>query len=138
MAHFRPRRKRGVDKAMAGATEIYICKEDERLEDSSLEYSNMIHDREEAEADARALCRHDPRIRKIAYYAVSEKGPFRRLLTFENPNFVPKPSKQTPVAPKADLTAERLRRKREEASLWTRVVNIFSEDDLRLEPDDRR
>ncbi len=115
-------------RAMVGATEIYICKDWQTLEQAELEYSSQIEDREQAEIDAQEMCGRDPRIRKVAYYSVKENGSFRRLLTYENPAFVPPQidHRLTPATPQ--ITAARLRSRRQEASLWSRFIGLFIEE----------
>lgn len=115
-------------RATVGATEIYICKDWQTLEQAELEYSSQIEDREQAEIDAQELCGRDPRIRKIAYYSVKENGSFRRLFTYENPTFNPPhvDRRLTQVAPQ--ITAARIRSRRQEASLWSRFIGLFIEE----------
>ncbi len=115
-------------RAMVRATEIYTCKDWQTLEQAELEYSSQIEDREQAEIDAQEMCGRDPRIRKVAYYSVKENGSFRRLLTYENPAFVPPQidHRLTPATPQ--ITAARLRSRRQEASLWSRFIGLFIEE----------
>ncbi len=122
---------------MVGATEIYICKDWQTLEQAELEYSSQIEDRQQAEIDAQELCGRNPRIRKITYYSVKENGSFRRLLTYENSAFVPPrfEPRLTPLAPQ--ITAARMRSRRQEATLWSRVVGLFVEERRSLRLSDR-
>ena len=124
-------------RAIVGATEIYICKNWQTLEEAEIEYSGQIEDREQARIDAEEMCGRDPRIRKVAYYSVTESGTYRRLLTYENPAFVPPPidHRPTPAAPR--ITAVRMRTRRQEASLWSRLVGLFVEEQNTLRLGDR-
>lgn len=119
-------------RVMVRATEIYICKDWQSLEEAELEYSSQIEDRKQAQIDAQELCGRNRRIRKIAYYSVAENGSFRRLLTYENPTFVPPhvETRLTPMAPQ--ITAARMRSKRQEASLWSRIVGLFAAEQRTL------
>jgi hypothetical protein len=69
---------------MSDSTEIYICQPGQGLKEGKLEYSNRVHNREEAECDAEQRCRLDPSIDRIAYYSVDEAGKFRNFYTHKN------------------------------------------------------
>jgi hypothetical protein len=70
---------------MADVTEIYCCKAGQKLRDGKLSIDNSITNREQAEPDARKRCQHDPKIERVAYYAVSEDERFRNFFTYTNP-----------------------------------------------------
>ncbi len=114
---------------MDGGTEIYICKNWQSLEEAEIEYSDQIENRKQAEEDAEEMCGLEPRIRKIAYYAVSDKGAYRRIFTFENPAFIPEPGNRKPKATPPRITEARLMSKRQDASMWSRFMGIFMEQD---------
>lgn len=112
---------------MAGATEIYICTDWQRLEEAALEYSNQIENSTQAKADAEQICLLNPKVRKIAYYAVSENGSCSRMYTYENPHFVPVPIVRSPRASLPQISLARARTRRQEASLWSRIMGLFME-----------
>ncbi len=123
---------------MDGGAEIYICKDWQSLEEAEIEYSDQIENRKQAEEDAEEMCRLEPRIRKIAYYAVSDKGAYRRIFTFENHAFIPTPGKSRPKATPPRITEARLLAKRQDASIWSRVMGIFLESNRPRRSDDHR
>jgi hypothetical protein len=61
-----------------------VCTAGQKLRDGKLEINNSITSREQAEGDARERCRHDPKIERVAYYAVSEDDRFRNFYTYTN------------------------------------------------------
>ena len=109
---------------MSGVTEIYISKLGERLEDGALQTTQDIRNRHQAERDAQEMCRRDPTIDKIAYYAVHDDGNNRHLLTYTNPSN-PRRNRRQPSRDTDDTpTAIRLR-KPATASLWQRILGLF-------------
>ncbi len=74
-------------------TEIYSCKDGQKLKEGRLDLSHDIETKEQAEADARRRCKLDPSIRRVAYYAVSDDGRFRNFFTHTNANAAPAPRK---------------------------------------------
>ena len=70
---------------MSDVTEIYICKDGQKLKDGKLEYSGQVENKDEAEADAKRRCNQDATIAKIAYYKVSLSGKFSNFFVYENP-----------------------------------------------------
>lgn len=63
-------------------TEIYSCKDGQKLKEGKLDLSQDITTKEQAEGDARRRCKLDPSIRRVAYYAVTEDGRFRNFFTY--------------------------------------------------------
>lgn len=122
---------------MVRATEIYICKDWQSLEEAELEFSSQIEDRKQAQIDAQELCGRDRRIRKIAYYSVTENESFRRLLTYENPTFVPPQIEPRPTPVTPQITAARMRSRRQDGSLWSRLVGLFVAEQRALRLGDR-
>ena len=74
-------------------TEIYSCKEGQKLKDGKLDLSHDITSKEQAQGDAKRRCKFDPSIKKIAYYSVTEDGRFRNFFTYTNPVTTPVPKK---------------------------------------------
>ena len=70
-------------------TEIYSCKEGQKLKQGKLDYSSDVTTKEEAEADAKRRCQRDPTVKKIAYYKVAPDGEFRSFYSYTNPNCKP-------------------------------------------------
>ncbi len=109
---------------MSGVTEIYISKFGERLEDGALQTTQDIHNRHQAERDAQEMCRRDPTIDKIAYYAVHDDGNNHQLLTYTNPSN-PRRNRRQP-SPDTDDTPSAIRlRKPAIPSLWRRILDLF-------------
>ncbi len=108
---------------MAGATEIYICKPGQAIEEGKVEYSG-IETRAEAEADAARRVRTDPTIAKIAYYAVKEDGGLRSLYSFDNPHAPKTPERRSVMD---DLDEPHYSAKRQ-PSLFAHFRAIFEED----------
>ncbi len=109
---------------MSDITEIYISKFGERLEDGSLQTTEDILNRDQAERDAQDLCRRDPSIDKIAYYSVRDDGNSRHLLTFTNPNNPHRASRE-PARSADDAPAGIRLRKPAAPSLWRRILSLF-------------
>lgn len=86
--------------------EIYLCKPGQALKDGHLVYSDAIHCRADAEADALQRIKTNPGLAKIAYYQVSETGDFKILYSHQNPNA------GAPPKPKSDPANPRKRRKK--------------------------
>ena len=105
---------------MSAITEIYISKYGERLEDGALQTTDEIRSRAQAERDAVQMCRRDPTIDKIAYYAVGEDGKNRHLLTYTNPS---NPLRSNPVNRNSEAGRPAgIRLKQPKApSLWQRI-----------------
>ena len=74
-------------------TEIYSCKEGQKLKEGKLDLSHDITSREQAEGDAKRRCKVDPSIKKVAYYYVTEDGRFRNFFTYTNTAATPAPKK---------------------------------------------
>lgn len=106
---------------MPGATEIYICKPGQAVEDGKVEYSS-IATRAEAEADAARRVSADPTIGKIAYYAVKDDGRFRSLYSFDNPR-----AARDQRSALDDLNMPSLLEPRR-PSLFRRIRAVFEED----------
>ncbi|MEO5336600.1 MAG: hypothetical protein H7841_06885 [Magnetospirillum sp. WYHS-4] len=87
------------------ATEIYICRPGQSLKEGKLEYSDSIADKDAAEADAKARCRRDKTIQKVAYYALGDSGTFRCFYTFANPECGAGPAKKAAPAAKPKAKA---------------------------------
>jgi len=85
---------------MSGATEIYLCRPGQNLKEGRVEYSNEIDTKEQAHADALQRCQWDKRLAKVAYYAVSENGDFKVILTYNNPHIESKAEKPKKVKKK--------------------------------------
>ena len=69
---------------MSDAVEIYVCLEGQALKEGKVEYSQSIHDKYQAEQDAKARVKLNPKIHKVAYYKVNDEGDFRIFYTFTN------------------------------------------------------
>lgn len=110
---------------MAGAMEVYICRNWQPLEEAEIEFSRHIETREHAKLDAEEVCRQDPKVRKVAYYSITESGSWRLVFAYENPEFYPDREICRPKQVPPRITAARMRSKRQEASLWSRFVGIF-------------
>ncbi len=65
-------------------TEIYSCKDGQKLKAGRLDLSHDITDKDQARADALRRCKLDPSLRRIAYYAVSDDGRYRNFFTYTN------------------------------------------------------
>ncbi len=109
---------------MSGITEIYISKFGGRLEDGTLQTTVDIRNREQAERDAREMCKRDPTIDKIAYYAVQDDGNNRHLLTYTNPENLLRAPREKPAAKDSSPPAFRLR-KPTQPSWWRRITSLF-------------
>lgn len=79
-------------------TEIYSCKQGQKLKEGRLDLSHDITTKAEAEADARRRCKIDPSLRRIAYYAVSDDGRFRNFFTYTNGGAGPAPKRAAAAA----------------------------------------
>ena len=108
---------------MPGATEIYICKPGQAIEDGKVEYSS-IATRAEAEADAARRVAADPTIGKIAYYAIKDDGGFRSLYSFDNPRTAHAHDRRSALD---DLDMPSLVEPRR-PSLFRRIRAVFEED----------
>lgn len=108
---------------MPGATEIYICKPGQEIEDGRVEYSS-IETRAEAEADAARRVRTDPTIAKIAYYSVRENGGFRSLYRYDNPHAAKAPERRSALED-LDMSYDNAKR---HTSLFKRFRALFEED----------
>ena len=109
---------------MSGITEIYISKFGERLEDGTLQTTVDIRSREQAERDAREMCKRDPTIGKIAYYSVRDDGNNRHLLTYTNPENPLSTPREQPATKAESRPAFRLR-KPAQPSIWRRITSLF-------------
>lgn len=85
---------------MSDVTEIYICKEGQRLEDGDLFVSHDIDSREQAEQDAFRICRKSSSIHRVAYYKFNEAGDHKLFYGYTNPKVGQK--KQQTIEPAAD------------------------------------
>ncbi len=109
---------------MSGVTEIYISKLGERLEDGALQTTQDIRNRDQAERDAQEMCRRDPKIDKIAYYAVHDDGHNRHLLTYTNLSN-PRRNRRQPSHDTDDTPSAIRLRKPATPSLWRRLLDLF-------------
>lgn len=101
---------------MFDATEIYICRYGQRLQEGALLFSHEVHNRTQAEEDARELCVKDRTIHRIAYYAVNEHGDFRHFHTYVNPEVLipeiqdpPDPGMIGPIRRRSKVVVDKLR-----------------------------
>ena len=102
------------------ATEIYICRAGQSLNEAKVEYSSTIDDRDSALSDAESRCRISPAIAKVVYYRVSEEGDFRVFCSYTNPNPPPLPGAN------GDDGAKQKKKKRRKKpppkkTLWQRI-----------------
>lgn len=81
---------------MSDVIEIYSARGDQSIRDGALDYSQAIHTKTEAEADAKARCKRDRTIRKVAYYVVRDDGSFKTLFSYENPDPINIAGRRTP------------------------------------------
>ena len=113
---------------MSDVTEIYICKDGQKLKDGKLEYSSQVENKEqaEAEADARRRCSQDTTIARIAYYKVSPEDKFTNFFTYDNPEAARQ--KRTSAAASARAARARARKTRNvNKSIWARLRAVFEE-----------
>lgn len=110
------------------AVEIYICKPGQALKEGRVEYSDSIYDRNDAEDDAKARCRRDATIAKVAYYKLSDSGDFRCFYTFTNPDVREGPAKK-PRAGQAARTRKPAKRKKKpkKKTLMQKIVGVFKD-----------
>ncbi len=92
---------------MSSVTEIYVCKLRQELKKGKLFTSGDIHNRQDAEQDARERCSHDDTIAKIGYYVMQDDGSFKSILLYENPDVDPNsgPSEEMVTSERDDLIA---------------------------------
>ena len=108
---------------MSDVTEIYICKDGQKLKDGKLEYSSQVENKEQAEADARRRCSQDT---TIAYYKVSPEDKFTNFFTYDNPEAARQ--KRTSAAASARAARARARKTRNvNKSIWARLRAVFEE-----------
>ncbi len=84
-------------------TEIYSCKDGQKLKEGKLDLSHDITCKEQAEGDARRRCKLDPSVRRIAYYSVTEDGRFRNFYTHTS-------TEPAPAAKKKVMAGDPVRR----------------------------
>ena len=94
-------------REMSSVTEIYVCKLRQELKKGKLFTSGDIHNRQDAEQDARERCSHDDTIAKIGYYVMQDDGSFKSILLYENPDVDPNsgPSEEMVTSERDDLIA---------------------------------
>lgn len=80
-------------------TEIYSCRDGQKLKEGKLDLSHDITSKEQAEADAKRRCQMDPSIRRVAYYEVREDGRFRNFFTYTNASAAPAGKKMGAAGP---------------------------------------
>jgi len=113
---------------MSGATEIYICEPGQPVEQGRIEYSAKIRSRYDAEKDALDRCAADPSIGKIVYYAVSEDGDFKSILTYDNPRARKVKKHCVPAGAVSRNTVKKGRRKQQKnPGLIDRLRRVFEE-----------
>ena len=95
---------------MSDVTEIYICKDGQKLKDGKLEYSSQVENKEQAEADARRRCSQDT---TIANYKVSPEDKFTNFFTYDNPEA----ARQKPASAAASARAVTARQKSSQGKL---------------------
>jgi hypothetical protein len=119
---------------MSSVTEIYVCKLQQDLKKGKLFTSGDIHDRADAELDARERCASDDTIAKIGYYAVDDEGGFKSILIYENPNvdlssaLSSGSERDDLIASAAQAHAETKEANKPRASLFSKVVTFFTEE----------
>lgn len=109
---------------MSGVTEIYVCRNGQKLKEGKLVLAHDVTNRDEAASDAERRCTADSSIERIAYYALSPDGNFRNLFTYTNPNVRAKP------APAKTIASSRRKKtpaakKPAKKSLIERVMAVF-------------
>ena len=111
---------------MSDVTEIYICKDGQKLRDGKLEYSSHVENKDQAEADAKRRCSQDATIAKIAYYRVSPADKFTNFFTYDNPEAARQ--KRLSAAGPARAARARARKARKvNNSMWARLRSFFEE-----------
>ncbi len=103
--------------AMAEVTEIYCCKEGQKLKDGKLEISHDIVDKPQAEFDARARCHKDKTLKKIAYYRLNDAGDFRCFYTYVNE----RPTSRAPKPEREPLPKRKKPKKKPKPTLLRRL-----------------
>ena len=113
---------------MAAITEIYLCKDGQKLREGKLELSQTITTKQEAEKDARARCESDSWVKKIAYYSVSDSGDFKLFYSYTNdkavkrkapPKRIAGASARLPTKPRKPPVAKK------PDSLIKKVISVF-------------
>jgi|GEM_PF-429744 len=105
------------------ATEIYLCKAGQSIKQGRMEVSDSITTKAEAEKDAKARCSDDSSLAKIVYYAISDDGDFKAILTYNNPDADPEAEKG--AAP-SSTPVKRRQAPKKKLSLMDKIVNAVS------------
>jgi len=120
---------------MSCITEIYVCKLKQELKNVKLFTSVDIHDRRDAEEDARERCSHDDTTAKIGYYAIQDDGCFKSILLYENPDVDLLSGPSTAGDERADLIAAAQqahfsvsKTPKSSGSLFSKVMTFFTEE----------
>ena len=109
-------------------TEIYLCKDGQSLREGSLELSQTITNKYEAERDAHERCAQNSWIKRIAYYSVQDSGEFKLFYSYTNhkavsrnkrPKRIAKASARVPTQPKKKPVAKK------RPSLIKRIADAF-------------
>jgi hypothetical protein len=116
---------------MSSVTEIYVCKLQQELKKGKLFTSGDIHDRRDAEMDAKERCSEDDTIAKIGYYALADDGSFKSILIYENPdvdlNSAPSGStREDLISSATEAHAQAKLHPKPRHSLFSRVVTFFT------------
>jgi hypothetical protein len=111
---------------MSDVTEIYICKDGQKLKDGKLEYSGQVENKDQAEADAKRRCAQDATIAKIAYYKVSPTGKFANFFVYDNPEAERRKRRSAAEAARAARPRAQ-KAPKANPSMWTRLRTMFEE-----------